>query len=99
METVTERLKLLEDLGYDKDLEVFEGELHTTEHTLLPLSYVHIDNIYRIEDDSDPTNQTIIYAIHCTKPETKGVLIDAFGLYTEGDKAEIIEKLNNLHLH
>ena len=42
-----------------------------------------IDKFFRFDDSSDPTEQSIIYAITSTKDHIKGILVNAYGIYSE----------------
>jgi hypothetical protein len=63
---------------------------------------VKILNFYRFEGDSDPADNSILYAIE-TKDGTRGTLVDAFGAYADPkvttfmQKVEEINKKTNLH--
>jgi hypothetical protein len=52
-----------------------------------------IDKFHRIEGDSDPTEQSIIYAISSDNNEIKGILINSYGLYSDPVNDEMLEKL------
>ncbi len=53
-----------------------------------------IDNYFRFENDTDPAEQSIIYAIHSLKHNVKGILINAYGIYAEPLTNEMLDKLN-----
>ena len=55
-----------------------------------------IDKHYRFDDDSDPSNQSIIYAISSDKYKLKGVLVNAYGIYSETTTNILLDKLNKL---
>jgi hypothetical protein len=63
---------------------------------------VRILNFYRFEGDSDPADNSILYAIE-TQDGTRGTLVDAFGAYADPkvttfmQKVEEINKKTNLH--
>ena len=52
-----------------------------------------IDEHYRFEGDTDPADETIVYAISSGKYKLKGVLVNAFGVYSDSASNELIEKL------
>ena len=51
-----------------------------------------IDVAYRFEEDSDPENQSVLYAIS-SKHGLKGLLVNAFGIYADPLADEMIHKL------
>ena len=51
-----------------------------------------IIEFYRFEGDSDPGDQSIVYALK-TNSGHKGVLVDAYGLYSDPLIAGMVQKL------
>ena len=54
-----------------------------------------IDSYYRFEGDSNPEDQSIIYAISSDKYNLKGVLINSYGIYSEPVSDEMLSKLQS----
>jgi hypothetical protein len=54
-----------------------------------------IDEFYRFEGASDPSDMSIIYAVHSDKYNLKGVLINAFGAYADNSTSAIKAKLHH----
>lgn len=52
-----------------------------------------IDKFHRIEGDSDPTEQSIIYAISSDNNAIKGILINSYGLYSDPISDMMLAKL------
>ena len=52
-----------------------------------------IDKYFRFDVSSDAADQSIIYAISSHKHELKGILINAYGLYSEPLTNEMLKKL------
>ena len=64
METLTDVLKRLGSAGYTSDFFAREGKLGCAEcNDLLEPSRVVIDDIVRLEGDSDPDEEVVIYAL------------------------------------
>lgn len=54
-----------------------------------------IDEFYRFEGASNPSDMSIVYAIHSDKFNLKGVLINAFGTYADDGSSAIEAKLHH----
>jgi hypothetical protein len=52
-----------------------------------------IDKYYRFDVSSDAADQSIIYAISSLKHNLKGILINAYGIYSEPLTNELLKKL------
>ncbi len=53
-----------------------------------------IDEVYRFEGNSDPTDETIVYAISSEDGTVKGILVNAYGPYSDTASEELVSKLN-----
>lgn len=60
--------------------------------TLDPTDF-EIDEFHRFEGNSDPEDQSIIYAISSKKHDLKGILISAYGMDASSLTQEMIKKL------
>jgi hypothetical protein len=62
-----------------------------------------IDEFYRFEGQSNPSDMSIVYGISSPKYNLKGVLINAYGTYADDSSSAIAAKLNHdqvsTHLH
>ncbi len=52
---------------------------------------VIIEATIRIEDDSDPNNQFILYGLRCAQNGPKGLVINGFGSQAEMEKDPLIQ--------
>jgi len=52
-----------------------------------------VDKYFRFEDDTDPTDQSVIYAISSDKYKLKGILINGYGLYSDPMTNEMLDHL------
>jgi len=57
-----------------------------------------IDEYHRFEENTDPSEQSVIYAISSEKFQVKGILINAYGIYSETITNELLSKLE-IHSH
>jgi len=54
-----------------------------------------IDEFYRFEGPSNPSDMSIVYAVTSDKYHLKGVLVNAFGTYANSSSSAIQAKLNH----
>jgi hypothetical protein len=52
-----------------------------------------VDKFYRFEGESNPSDSSILYAISSDKHGIKGVLVNAYGIYSEPVTDQLMEKL------
>lgn len=52
-----------------------------------------VDKFYRFEGESNPSDAAILYAISSDVHQLKGVLVNAYGIYSEPITDDIIKKL------
>ncbi len=88
--TLTDALADLEKRGFTHDFGLQE-ECEGTGAALSPEEF-EIVEFYRFEGMSDPDNNSVIYAIQ-SRTGLKGVLIDAYGVYSDSLKTEMLSKL------
>lgn len=92
--TLSEAINGLRKDGYALD---FNLKSHCIECTEIDLTMhpelFHVDTYYRFEGMSDPGDNSIVYAISSATGE-KGILVDAYGMYSESLTAEMILKLS-----
>jgi len=88
----TENLSLEGDTIDDKDKNI-----HMTADDF------EIDEFYRFEGPSSPSDMSIVYAVSSPKYGIKGVLVNAFGAYANDSSSAILAKLSHNqvsdHLH
>ena len=92
-DTVTEAVTDLKRRGYTIDFNVEFDRIvcHETPISLLPHEF-EIVEVHRYEGNSDPGDEEVVYAIE-SKHGQKGILVDAFGLYSDDVSSEMVEKL------
>ena len=93
MESLTERIRILESQGYVNNFGVRNGQLCIGRDIMFSEENVNLDSTYRIEAASDPDSQSIVYALTCTNPKSKGLLINSFGIYSDADIDKFIQKI------
>ncbi len=96
-DTVTEAMADLKKLGYTTDFSLIAEEeciiCHETKTQLSPEEF-KIDAFYRFEGISDPGDEMVVYAISSIKSTLKGIVVNAFGIYSDNATSKIVKKLN-----
>lgn len=93
--TLSETINVLKDQGYTIDFNVYREHLqcHSSDLILSPDDF-EIDKFFRFEGDSNPDDQSILYAISSQKFGTKGLLVNGYGISSDLNSDKLISKLN-----
>src|ERR1700761_7879974 len=99
MQTYNNLVEATNDLmkrGYTENLSL-DGDVVADKEKKIQMTAddFEIDEFYRFEGASNPSDMSIVYAIHSDKFNIKGVLIDAFGTYAENSASAIEAKLHH----
>lgn len=82
--------------GYLEDFNLKPNSLECTNGNYeLLLDQFKIDKYYRFEQNTDPDDESIIYAISSYKYSVKGILINSYGIYSEPINDEMLSKLHH----
>jgi len=94
MTTLTEVMENLKKEGYTVNFNLYENHIEDDSRTLRfhPVDF-QIDRVYRFEGMSDPDDNSILYAISCRDGKTKGILVNAYGVYADPLSQEMVEIL------
>lgn len=92
-ETVSEVLNDLRNRGYTYDFNNKEGFHVTPGKTPFPPDVFQITECYRFEGMSDPSDNTIIYAIRSKKYHLKGVLMNSYGPNSDSFASDLAARL------
>lgn len=97
MRTLVYCLNYLVRQGFTADLKITSRGLTILgrEKTFSP-EEVKILNFYRFEGDSDPADNSILYAIE-TSDGTRGTLVDAFGAYSDPKVTSFMQKVEEIN--
>ena len=80
-------------MGFNEDLNYCDSGLENKRRSCIyPAGELEVVAFYRFEGDSNPDDNSILYAIE-TSDGRKGLLVDAYGAYAGNIPAEIIRKL------
>jgi hypothetical protein len=96
-DTLTEAVEDLKKRGYLLDFNVREIYLENVEKGVqLSPSEFEITEVYRFEGNTDPGDEMVIYAIE-SHDGLKGMLVNAYGPYSNPLPDSLIAKLEVLH--
>ena len=78
--TLSEAVNDLQKRGYTDDLSIAEHCVICAAKGLnLDPADFEIDEFHRFEGNSDPEDQSIVYAISSARHQLKGILVNAYG--------------------
>jgi len=82
--------------GYTENLSLEGDTIDDKEkHIKMTADDFVIDEFYRFEGQTNPSDMSIVYAVTSDKYNLKGVLINAFGTYANTSSSAIEAKLNH----
>ena len=94
-DTLSEAVNDLIKRGYISNFNIKKDSLTCIENEInLHPDDFEIDEVHRFEGNTDPGDENVLYAISSVKFQMKGLLVNAFGMYSDSFSAELIEKLN-----
>lgn len=93
-DTLVEALADLSKRGYSGNLKLHGNALREEEKELMlyPETFKVVES-HRFEGMSDPDDNSVVYAIESLDGKFKGVLVNAYGVYSNGISSELIRKL------
>lgn len=95
-ETVSQATNDLVKRGYTMDFSIEATKdcifCHKEDLALSADEFI-IDEIHRFEGETDPGDSMIVYAISSKEHGVKGVLVNAYGVYADGQTSQIIAHL------
>jgi len=91
-DTVSQAVNELKQRGFTLDFNLKGSALECQGQNFNPKEF-EITEFYRFEGNSDPADEAVVYAIE-SRSGLKGVLVNAFGVYSESLSDEMIKKLS-----
>ncbi len=93
-DTLTQAIDALKKQGYTEDFNLKQNwiECRNGEYQLFPSDF-KIDKSFRFDEDEDPSDQSVLYAISSEKDAVKGLLVNGYGIYSEPIANEMLAKL------
>ena len=97
-DTVTAALADLKKKGYNLDFNIAFDKLQCAQNgvCLNPNEFEIVD-FFRFEGETDPSDQAIVYAIESKDHQLKGVLVNAYGVYSDTVSDDMLQKLSFHH--
>jgi hypothetical protein len=94
MPTLSETMNELRKEGYTEDFNLQQNclECRNGEFKVFADEF-KVDKFFRFEGASNPSDSSILYAISSDRKDVKGVLVNAYGIYSEPVTDEMMEKL------
>ena len=92
--TLSETMNDLRKEGYVEDFNLKQNclECRNGEYQVFADEF-KIDKYFRFEGESNPSDSAILYAISSDRYNLKGVLVNAYGIYSESMTDDMLEKL------
>ncbi|HEX6914285.1 MAG TPA: phosphoribosylpyrophosphate synthetase [Chitinophagaceae bacterium] len=93
-DTVTEALSDLKARGFTTDFNLAFDAIHCRNSGIrLSPSDFEIVEHYRFEGNTDPSDEAVVYAVESKDGRTRGVLVSAYGIYSEPVDDALLAKL------
>ncbi len=93
-ESMVDALNDLKSKGYTKDFNLEEDGIGCkTEKLRIHPEDFQVDEFYRFEGMTNPSDSSVVYAISSTKHNVKGILVDAYGMYSTSVNRAMANKL------
>lgn len=86
METLSQAINRFQELGYNENLSVEQIS------KLLPSEWI-IDDIARFEGRSNPSDNSILYAISNITNKRKILIVNAYGLYGDSQVNDFVRNV------
>ena len=93
-DTLSEAMNALRKQGYTEDFSLKENSVvcSTGRYNMLHHEF-EIDKSFRFDDNEDPSDQAVLYAISSSVYNVKGLLVNGVGIYSDEIANELLEKL------
>lgn len=98
MESLIDVLCHLKELGWDHEFKVTEKNKVEINNFFYDTNDIELIQTFRFEDDSDPTEQAIIYIIKASDGMI-GYSIDSYGIYSNHNNDHYSDFISKLVQH
>ena len=90
-DTLSEAVNDLKKRGFDLDFNLQENCL-ICHGDKFDVNDFEITEVYRFEGNTDPSDEAVVYGIESSNGK-KGVLVNAYGIYSDSVSDEMVKKL------
>jgi hypothetical protein len=87
-------LEALEARGYTASFATRFDHLEAQGHRFGPADFT-VDESFRFENTSDPSDQSMLFAISCISSGLKGTLLESYGLYAQDHSPAMLDRLGH----
>ena len=95
-DTLVEAINGLRKQGYVEDFNLKEQCIECRSRDFILFHHeFEIDKYFRFEGASNPSDNSILYAISSKTSDHKGVLVNGYGIYSDEMSDEMMEKLGS----
>lgn len=93
-DTLSEAIAALRKQGYVEDFSLKGDKVvcSTGRYNMLHHEF-EIDKSFRFDDNEDPSDQAVLYAISSPVYKVKGLLVNGVGIYSDEVANELLDKL------
>ncbi|HUC81573.1 MAG TPA: hypothetical protein VMR70_11690 [Flavisolibacter sp.] len=92
--TLSQTMNELRKAGYTEDFNLDQIRSKSAKGgTTIFTNEFKVDRYFRFEGDSNPSDSSILYAISSKKKNLKGLLVNAYGIYSEPETDELVKSL------
>ncbi|UGU16955.1 phosphoribosylpyrophosphate synthetase [Sinomicrobium kalidii] len=92
-ETLSEAIEELKKEGFTQDYNLQDkGVKNKEKNSHIPAEDLNVLQMYRFEGNTNPDDNSVLYAIETAKGE-RGLLLDAYGVYSGNISREMMDKL------
>jgi hypothetical protein len=96
METLAQSLERLSAQGYVDGYRAEREGLRSLAHgTIHPPESFHVDEVVRFEGDSDPSDESAVFALSSDSGERKGTYTVGYGSLIDALDASIVRRLRS----
>jgi hypothetical protein len=94
VDTVSQTIDSLRSEGYTEDFNLQQQclECRNGEYRIFHDEFA-VDKFFRFEGMTDPADEAVVYAISSGKHGLKGVLVNGYGIYSDGIADEMLNQL------
>ena len=96
MEDLAHAVERLTEAGFRDDFRAERDGLRAVKagRTFAPESLV-VEEVVRLEGESDPDDEVVVFALRSPSPETRGTYVVAYGTYVDPIDAEMMRRLSH----